>query len=38
VRLVELNLAQAPGDPRLTAAGELAARAADARSDVLGPG
>ena len=38
VRLVELNLAQAPGDPRLTAAGELAARAADARSHVLGPG
>ena len=38
VRLVELNLAQAPGDARLKAAGELAARAADARSGVLGPG
>jgi len=36
-RLVELNLAQVPGDARLKAAGELAARAADARSGVLGP-
>ena len=38
VSLVEINLASQPEDPRLSHAAELAARAADARAQALGPG
>lgn len=38
VSLVEINLVNQPKDPRLERASELAARAADARAQALGPG